>query len=809
MDEAVSYQFAQVKQRRDGRHEIDYELILRQQPKQSRMCGIGEKADRRPIDPPPIIQLKVYDANIAQTEKSNSFLQNPYFFMYASLVASDSDEELHLLRDKKTRSTTGSVVSSLYHLKDIDNSDAGFFVFPDLSVRMEGTYRLKLSLFEIIGHGPPRREVFHCKSIFSDVFTVYSAKRFPGMEESTFLSRSFADQGLKIRIRKEIRIRRRIQKRKEIEPAENAESSQAKRPRGEGDAEEDTESTDEDMHEQPSPEDSQLKIITETSSSNEKKMKEQSSHNSPSPRARGPYDHMPPPHPYDPAAAMYGAGYGRPHPWHDRDYMGEHPPPHYPPYYDPYERHYMYNPYPYYPPIPPITEGSEHHRYPYPHHLYARPPMYTNYYDSSRIQHSTSDSPNNSKSPYPYDATNPYSGYPRVPGPWAHYGERSSSKEDPTLPRFRAAGPLTSRPVPAMYPYHPEYYGPAYLPPLPLSMPPHGSPTKTEYGNQSNEHNFGVSPGSSMPAKIPIQNLIESPENSSQNNDHSITNSKSSPRSYGPPPAGYIHPHPHYAPSRMPDYPPQYPPRMPYESSYSIPSEFPSHYLYHAPTKNTTSTRKSPNKKSSLSPQLSSETPAKHIEESSVTNMASSGSDPQQQNEMPSRQVGSKQGTVEYGTGNPFDSSNRQGFQGETFPVNPEASTSTSTPYSNTLIPSARRQSVPIPSLNPLSLNDHPVTGTPTGSTTPIRGSLNANNTPTHMSTSNISSNTSGGNPSTFGLDSSLSSRRLDIIDTDKNSVKMIDSLQRVKWKNTHMKNGDFDGVRKNQKHYILKKNFL
>lgn len=81
----------------------------------------------------------------------SSFLQNPYYFMYASLMAADLDEELHLLRDGKTRSTTGSVVSSLYHLKDIDNSDAGFFVFPDLSVRVEGHYRLKLSLFEIIG----------------------------------------------------------------------------------------------------------------------------------------------------------------------------------------------------------------------------------------------------------------------------------------------------------------------------------------------------------------------------------------------------------------------------------------------------------------------------------------------------------------------------------------------------------------------------------------------------------------------------------------------------------------------------------
>jgi hypothetical protein len=122
--------------------------------------------------------------------------------VYASLVSPDTGQELHLLRDGKTRATTGSVVSSFYHLKDIDNSDAGFFVFPDLSVRTEGTYRLKFSLFEIVG-----RDVYHCQTIYSDPFIVYSAKRFPGMEESTFLSRAFADQGLKIRIRKEVRMR--------------------------------------------------------------------------------------------------------------------------------------------------------------------------------------------------------------------------------------------------------------------------------------------------------------------------------------------------------------------------------------------------------------------------------------------------------------------------------------------------------------------------------------------------------------------------------------------------------------------------
>lgn len=38
---------------------------------------------------------------------------------------------------------------------------------------------------------------------FSDSFTVYSAKKFPGVCESTPLSKCFATQGIKIPIRKE------------------------------------------------------------------------------------------------------------------------------------------------------------------------------------------------------------------------------------------------------------------------------------------------------------------------------------------------------------------------------------------------------------------------------------------------------------------------------------------------------------------------------------------------------------------------------------------------------------------------------
>lgn len=40
-------------------------------------------------------------------------------------------------------------------------------------------------------------------SVYSDQFTVYSAKKFPGVCESTALSKCFAGQGIKIPIRKD------------------------------------------------------------------------------------------------------------------------------------------------------------------------------------------------------------------------------------------------------------------------------------------------------------------------------------------------------------------------------------------------------------------------------------------------------------------------------------------------------------------------------------------------------------------------------------------------------------------------------
>ncbi len=43
----------------------------------------------------------------------------------------------------------GSLVTPMYVLIDLDSREGGFFVFSDLSVRIEGTYRIKFTLMEV------------------------------------------------------------------------------------------------------------------------------------------------------------------------------------------------------------------------------------------------------------------------------------------------------------------------------------------------------------------------------------------------------------------------------------------------------------------------------------------------------------------------------------------------------------------------------------------------------------------------------------------------------------------------------------
>lgn len=111
-----------------------------------------------------------------------------------------------------TRNLIGSLSASAFRLTDPDNKIGVWFILQDLSVRTEGTFRLKMSFVNV---GSPSTETSNgapvinhgsapvLASVFSEPFQVFSAKKFPGVIESTQLSKCFALQGIKIPIRKD------------------------------------------------------------------------------------------------------------------------------------------------------------------------------------------------------------------------------------------------------------------------------------------------------------------------------------------------------------------------------------------------------------------------------------------------------------------------------------------------------------------------------------------------------------------------------------------------------------------------------
>lgn len=201
-------------------------------PSISRMnvLTVTASADRRPVDPPPVVELKVLEGD-AKTDIT--FSHNANFFLYTTL---ESARPIAQSRGSTLPAPlpvlTGMPVAGMAYLDR--PSPAGYFIFPDLSVRHEGKYRLSFNLFEelkedkdadtethfngtenpnatLLRSSPmaPQSHVHFRLEVKSEPFVVFSAKKFPGLAESTALSRVVAEQGCRVRIRRDVRMRRR------------------------------------------------------------------------------------------------------------------------------------------------------------------------------------------------------------------------------------------------------------------------------------------------------------------------------------------------------------------------------------------------------------------------------------------------------------------------------------------------------------------------------------------------------------------------------------------------------------------------
>jgi hypothetical protein len=98
-----------------------------------------------------------------------------------------------------TRNLIGALTQNAFKLTGMDGKLGIFFIYHDLSIRTEGFFCFKLT-FVSLDNGGRRTEqdVDTLAEIFTDVFQVYSAKKFPGMIEPTALSKHLQNQGVRI-----------------------------------------------------------------------------------------------------------------------------------------------------------------------------------------------------------------------------------------------------------------------------------------------------------------------------------------------------------------------------------------------------------------------------------------------------------------------------------------------------------------------------------------------------------------------------------------------------------------------------------
>ncbi|KIP12757.1 hypothetical protein PHLGIDRAFT_97406 [Phlebiopsis gigantea 11061_1 CR5-6] len=114
-----------------------------------------------------------------------------------------------LPRHTYTRTLVGPLSANACRLLDEHRKPGIFFLFQDLSIRTEGTFRLRLRLMNV--GAPPAPEPGSNRvhtdvspvlaQTFTEPFVVFSAKRFPGVPDTTALSIALGNQGQKLPLR--------------------------------------------------------------------------------------------------------------------------------------------------------------------------------------------------------------------------------------------------------------------------------------------------------------------------------------------------------------------------------------------------------------------------------------------------------------------------------------------------------------------------------------------------------------------------------------------------------------------------------
>ncbi|KAI0319628.1 velvet factor-domain-containing protein [Amylostereum chailletii] len=135
---------------------LSYHLQIVQQPQIAAECG-DAVLSRLPLAPPLIVQLVIYDdkGRSLDIDAIRSLPDMPFFIAHLSLYTSDGMHELDAAGSTENahfppdRLLYGSIVSSPQDLQNLQGSKGMYFLFPDVSVRRQGQYSLRVKLVRV------------------------------------------------------------------------------------------------------------------------------------------------------------------------------------------------------------------------------------------------------------------------------------------------------------------------------------------------------------------------------------------------------------------------------------------------------------------------------------------------------------------------------------------------------------------------------------------------------------------------------------------------------------------------------------
>jgi len=137
----------------DEEHEREYELDVVQTPERTAEFG-SAGLSRLPLSPPLVVRLTILDRH---KKPINADTELSFLVANLSLYSADGarplDECTHTQTNRRHRMLYGTLVSSTHQLYDESNRQGTFFVFPDVSVRLQGRYQLRVTLMRVAHFG--------------------------------------------------------------------------------------------------------------------------------------------------------------------------------------------------------------------------------------------------------------------------------------------------------------------------------------------------------------------------------------------------------------------------------------------------------------------------------------------------------------------------------------------------------------------------------------------------------------------------------------------------------------------------------